>query len=1175
VLLIKPPFFSPWTPPLGIGILKTYLEKHGHSVKCYDFNVDPELWGTHHKYFGLLQTMEDISIHDGYSKLWFIINAHMLAYVNGADQAACAKVLETIIPIYGIRYDERVASGLLPIVEKYFRRLDELIDKAGVSDFTVVGTSTYTTSLASSLFTLKKVKQRYPWVATVMGGGVFNDDLALGSDNLDTLINECAFVDHIIIGEGEQLFLSLLEGKLSGQRLISRAENLGPSLDIKDVPIPNFSDFDLSCYYHLSLEGGRSCPFQCSFCSETVQWGTYRKRPRELFAQQIIELASTYNNNSFFLGDSLMNPYIGEFSSELLKRHANILYDGYLRADKPVIHRDRVRTWARSGLYRVRLGIESASARVLDAMDKMTTPKTISEVLKSLANAGVRPTTYWIVGFPGETRADFEETLNFIREHHRFIYELEAHPHYYYPYGQVGSRLYQSCSLYPEEVTRFTRFKEWEIVDCQPSRAEKYHRLREVSELAASLGLPNIYTMSERYDAEERWHRLHPLTIEVYEGTSLNRGEVSPRSEPLPVFSEEWRQRRLPPNGNHSAVAYHIHVTKLLNEAVLAQAARALVRHNEMLQVSLGDGFYHANRDGQINGKQDNEILTVYEQTGEAISNMAHSEVLDTLAKQIQPAAGSSFRVGLIKRSEQACDILVLVHKAIADGPSTILLCEQLFRAYEQLAEQRPLSLAPVKKSYAALVDEMPAANQMLDAEFSSSINEHDDYSAATILLPNDLGSRMLGAAPQQDQPHATELLVSAVLTCAARANVLRTLAVDVKLDYRRIDVLLAETVGSLTCVHRAPDLATPYDDPVRVLENTMKTLRRNSTGKLAERNGDGLTSNVPAMLLNLEYLNEPWLGGDEWIPKGFILHDSVPNKSYALLATPHLSERTLKLNLRYKNEAAVEALVAYLQAHLVEEIDWLRDGWDSYLAAGKFWRTTLGDNPLVCNFESAEALSDDRSSMRFGIESSLVEKLSESCAADPATIILCAYGVLLSKLSGKQVTFILADMAHFAATVPLKLRPSDNLRFQDFTAQASAVSEAARPHSGYACQILADSKWINRVAPLPFDTGYIYGRSQPDQQFNKITNFSSAGAQGLSLVLAAFPLGSNFEFEFLYRTARFDSEAIGEIAAHLSTILRQASMNTSIRLGDMLVAETVTPDEKALAADAGVAFNF
>ena len=57
------------------------------------------------------------------------------------------------------------------------KRLDELIEQTNYTDFSVVGTSTYTTSLASSLFILKKIKQQQPAIVTVMGGGVFEEPL--------------------------------------------------------------------------------------------------------------------------------------------------------------------------------------------------------------------------------------------------------------------------------------------------------------------------------------------------------------------------------------------------------------------------------------------------------------------------------------------------------------------------------------------------------------------------------------------------------------------------------------------------------------------------------------------------------------------------------------------------------------------------------------------------------------------------------------------------------------------------------------------------------------------------------------------------------------------------------------------------------------------------------------
>ena len=61
---------------------------------------------------------------------------------------------------------------------------------------------------------------------------------------------------------------------------------------MNEVPIPDFSDLNNEMYYHLSIEGARSCPFQCSFCSETIQWGEYQeKTDTNLFTDQIVNLA--------------------------------------------------------------------------------------------------------------------------------------------------------------------------------------------------------------------------------------------------------------------------------------------------------------------------------------------------------------------------------------------------------------------------------------------------------------------------------------------------------------------------------------------------------------------------------------------------------------------------------------------------------------------------------------------------------------------------------------------------------------------------------------------------------------------------------------------------------------------------------------------------------------------
>jgi len=860
ILLVKPPYFSPWTPPLGISILKTFLTQRGYVAKCIDFNTDVDLWGMHHKYFSALQTLESVSINDGYSKLWWILNAHMLAYANGAGPADCARVLERITPYYGITINQPIINILVPLVDQFYKRMKQLVDQVSFTGFSTVGTSTYTTSLGPSLFVLKHIKRAYPHIKTVMGGGVFADDLALESDNLDTLVREYDFVDHIILGEGELLLLKLLEGELAHKRVISLADLSGKTLEMKDVPIPDFSDTNTENYYDLSIEGARSCPFQCSFCSETIQWGEYRKKPMNVFAEQVVELARRYNNNGFFMGDSLMNPYINPFANKLLEMNASIRYDGYLRADKPVTHRNYVKLWADSGCYRVRLGIESAAARVLDSMDKMTTPKVISDVLKTLANEGIRTTTYWIVGFPGETEADFQETCDFIREHHRFIYELEAHPYYYYPYGQIGSRLYQCYSLYPEEVTNVIKFKVWDIEGAQPARAERYDRLRRISKLASDLGLPNIYTTAERYAAERRWHMLYPTAVEVHGGPPIRRNKPSLPSTPLEIFAPQWRRPATPARSADDVLCYRVSVDKRLDEKVLTTAVRELIESHEMLQMRLQYGQYVAS---PLAGEQ-GEFVRVYE-VDEAVS---YEDILEKLSAGMRPEPKAALRVALIHRGNELSEFLLLAHKAIADGRSVIRLCEDVYRLYEQLSNKKKISLKPVQKTYSAMIRELAA-------------NKSAKERLADVQVKNDQTS--------------IEIVVAALLGLLAQSD--DQLHVDCHADYRSVDEKLNDTVAALTFTRHVPE------EILREADSGARVTRIAGFLKEIPTDDGPVESSV---LLNLEcFAEEPWLGGKYYVPQGFITTNDKPREPYLLEITPLLTSNGVQLHLKYEPGAA------------------------------------------------------------------------------------------------------------------------------------------------------------------------------------------------------------------------------------------------------------------------------
>ncbi len=1181
ILLVKPPFFTPWTPPLGIALLKSFLGQHAYHVRCFDFNTDSELWGTHHAYFAALQQLENTSINDGYSKLWWILNAHMLAYVNGASPADCSRVLDSIIPLYGIKHDRHVIQSLLPIVDKYFKRLEELTDRLDLADFGVVGASTYTTSLPSSLFFLKRIKQKYPYLMTVVGGGIFADDLAPGSYNLNVLLQEYPFVDHVVIGEGELLFLKLLQGELD-KRVMSIADIEGTMLDIAESCLPDFSDLSLELYYHLTIEGGRSCPFQCQFCSETVQWGRYRKKPMSLFARQLVDLADRYGNKSFFLADSLINPYVTNLADELLKRKANILYDGYLRADEPVTNRDRVKLWARSGLYRVRLGLESGSAHVLGLIGKRTKPQIYSEVLKSLASAGVRTTTYWVLGFPGETEQDFQETLYFIREHRQHIYELEAHPYYYSPEGQVGSGQHEGYSLYPDDVTQIVKFKRWDIRDRGPTREETFNRLRRLTQFAADLGLPNIYTMSERFQAEDRWQLLHPLVAEVYGRTPMSRAVQIPH-HPVTVFTEEQaRQLTREAFDATSVLCYQALIKNNLDTTILSASINQLVHYNDVLQTRFRPSGPARMSEGH--GRPISRTLSVYSCQGksqEAI-DVLERQIVEELAAEMRPEPGASMRVAAIVNEEQPSSrVLLLVHRAIADGRSLALLFEDLFRIYKQLSEGRKVSLHPMQKTYGEFVTGL-AAPGALDADSpqrqetpdsrvgkldASDLMEAQSSKAKsrTVWLGENLLKGISSATVVECGLRADEVLAGGFLRSLARANGRGPCGVDMTIDYRTIDTSLAHTVGFLTRLVQLPQVTS--DDGLFGLHEAKRIsstdLPNNRGSQVSQRYSEDVKEKK--VLLDLEYfIDEPWLGGDEWVPQGFVMSENGLRESYLLEIAPVLAGDGIAVYLKYQDRPDANELVKTMSSYLSQDVEAVLNSCDRYKAAKQFWLTEFSNvtsESIIKEIkrETCGVPGEGWASAQCEIRKSVLDGLQEKFQADLSTVLLAAYGVSLSRLSGRQTLTVVSSIGE-KGVIPLKMNPSWDLSFNRFVQDVQRKIAQAIEYQPYASHFLMGSAGttVHNHCPVS-DIGYVFHNSDPGcerDELEKALKLYSVTGDEMGLVLEASLHREDIDVRFSFRQSLLDSQTVGEMSAYLITVLEGIVRRPSIPLGYIVLGK-------------------
>lgn len=246
--------------------------------------------------------------------------------------------------------------------------------------------------------------------------------------------------DVLVVGEGEQSFFELSDGYLKTGSLQTDIPGLAllqnGSLhftpertlikDINVLPMPARKNIDLTLYgnawkkHHgysmYSVSTMRGCPYTCKWCSRAVYGGTYRRRNPKLVVDELQYLKEKYSpDRVWFVDDvfTISHKWLKEFRDEVVKRNVFIPYEIITRADR--MNEEVIQLLKESGCFRVWIGAESGSQRIIDAMDRRVEVTQVREMIIKAKKAGIEAGTFIMLGYPGEKKEDIEETIQHLK----------------------------------------------------------------------------------------------------------------------------------------------------------------------------------------------------------------------------------------------------------------------------------------------------------------------------------------------------------------------------------------------------------------------------------------------------------------------------------------------------------------------------------------------------------------------------------------------------------------------------------------------------------------------------------------------------------------------------------------------------------------------------------------
>ena len=292
------------------------------------------------------------------------------------------------------------------------------------------------------------IRRERPGIKILLGGGFVNTELReLAEPRLFD------YVDFVTLDAGERPLLALLEhiaGRRSQQRLVRcfvredggdlagqvRYINfVEPDVPFEDVGTPTWDGLPLHDYLSLldmlnpmnrlwsdgrwnKLTIAHGCYWKkCSFCDITLDYiSRYEAASAKTLVDRIEAIVAETGQTGFHFVDEAAPPKVLKaLAQELIARQVSISWWGNVRFEKTFTP-ELCQLLADSGCIAISGGLEVASDRLLQLMQKGVSVEQVARVTRAFTESGILVHAYLMYGFPTQTVQDTVDALEYVRQ---------------------------------------------------------------------------------------------------------------------------------------------------------------------------------------------------------------------------------------------------------------------------------------------------------------------------------------------------------------------------------------------------------------------------------------------------------------------------------------------------------------------------------------------------------------------------------------------------------------------------------------------------------------------------------------------------------------------------------------------------------------------------------------